>query len=102
MMTSLTDGVNDTNIEEDTPSNQTDSSVCTSKVLDATLGIQQLEDAAAEDQWCSSKSYGLDGVLHLVQISGMTVKKSRAITQQFCYVTLASSTDQLCCVAQES
>ena len=99
---SLTGGVNDTNMGEDTPSNQTDSSVCISEALDATLGIQQLEDATAKDQWRSSQNYGRDAPSHLVQIGGMTVKKSRAITQQFRYVISASSTDRLCCVAQES
>jgi len=101
-MSSLTGGVNDMSMGEDTPSNQTDSSVCTSEGLDATLGIQQLEDATAEVQWCSSKHYGQDALSDLVQIGGMTVKKSCAITQQFRYMTLASSTDRLHCVAQES
>ena len=55
---SLTGRANDTGIEEDTPSYQLGGSICTSEVLDETLGMQELEDATAEDQWHHSEAYG--------------------------------------------
>jgi hypothetical protein len=100
--TSLTGEVDDTGIEEDTPSHQLDDLTCTSGVLDATLGMQELEDAAAEDQWRNSETYGQGTFSHSVQIGGISMNKSRAIAQQFRYVTSASSTDRLRRVAQES
>ena len=39
---SLTGGVNDTGMEEDTPSHDTDPSICTSDALDVTIGMQEL------------------------------------------------------------
>ena len=101
---SLTDADNDTRVEEDAPPHQTGRSVYTSGVQDATLGIQELEDAAAETQWRNSETYssGQDAFLHSVHIGGIEMKKSRAIAQQFQYVTSAGSTDRLRRVAQES
>jgi len=96
---SITGGANDT---EYTPSDQTDSSVCTSKAPDESLGMQELEDAAAEEQWCNSETHGRGTFSHSVQIGGITMRKSRAVSQQFRYVTSASSNDRLRRVAQES
>lgn len=84
--------------EEDAPPHQLESSMCT----DASLGLQELEDAVAEDQWRNSESYGQKTFSHSIQIGGITIKKTRAITQQFRYTTSASSTDRLRRVAQES
>jgi len=101
---SLANRDDDTGTEEDKPSHQSGSSmpVCASGVLDTTLGMQELEDAVAENQWRNSESYGEESFSHSVQIGGATMKKSRAITQQFRYMTSASSTDRLRRVAQES
>jgi len=101
---SLSGAENDTRAEEDTPPHQMDSSVHTSGVLDAMLGLQELEDTMAETQWRNSEAYlsGQDMFMHSVHIGGVAMKKSRAIAQQFKYVTSAGSTDRLCHVAQES
>ena len=99
---SFTGGIDDTSMGEDPLPNQTDNSACMSEALDATLGMQELEDAAAEDQWRHSETYGQEAFSHSVQIGGITMKKSCAISQQFRYVTSASSTDRLRRVAQES
>jgi len=76
--------------------------MCPSEVLGTMLGISELEDAAAENQWRNSATYGQDTFSHSVQIRGTTMKKSHAIAQQFRYVTSASSADRLHRVAQES
>ena len=104
MNSSITGGVNDTDMEEGTPSHEMDSSTCTpqAEALDATMGMQELEDAIAETQWHNSETYGQGSHSHSVKIGGMEIKKSRTITQQFRYVTSASSTDRLRRVAQES
>ena len=104
---SLIGGINDITKEEDTPSYespQLDRPMRPSEVPDATLGMQELEDAVAENQWRNSDAYGQDTVTfsHSVQIGGITIRKSCAIAQQFRYVTSANSTDRLRCVAQES
>ena len=93
MASSLTGDVNDTGMEEDTPSCNTDPSICISDALDVTIGMQELEDAIAEAQWHNSETYGQGSYSHSVQIGGMAIKKSRIITQQFRYMTSASSTD---------
>src|SRR5260221_2684709 len=98
---SLTGRTNDAGQEDDAPSHKADSSRCTSEIWDATLGMQELEDAVAEDQWRNSETYGQESFSHSVQIGGVAMKKSRAIAQQFRYVTSASSTDRLRRVAQE-
>ena len=69
--------------------------MCPSEVLGTTLGISELEDATAENQWHNSTTYGQDMFSHSVQIGGTIMKKSHAIAQQFHYVTLASSADHL-------
>ena len=95
MTCSLTPGAIDTDImeedlEEDTPSYEKSS---TSEALDAITGMQELEDAVAETKWRDSEAYGQGSHSHSVQIGGMEIKKSHAITQQFRYATSASSTD---------
>ena len=72
------------------------------EVLDTTLGMQELEDAVAEDQWHSSEAYENSVILHSVEIEGVTMKKSHAISQKFRYAASASSTDWLHHVTQES
>jgi len=100
---SLTGGTDDASQEEDTTSHRSDSPSCKPEVLDATSGMQELEDAVAdsESHWRNSETSGQETVSHTVQIGGITTKKSRALAQQFRYVTSASSTDRLRRVAQE-
>lgn len=94
MTCSLMPGANDTDIEEDleedAPSYEKSS---TSEALDVVTGMQELEDAIAETKWCDSKAYRQGSHLHSVQIRGIEIKKSHAITQQFQYATSVSSTD---------
>jgi hypothetical protein len=66
------------------------------------MGMRQLEDAAADVEWQYNQPNGLHVFSNMVQIGGITMNKSRAIAQQFRYVTSASSTDRLRRVAQES
>jgi hypothetical protein len=68
---------------------------------DVTVGMRHLEDAAADVQWQYNQPDGV-GFSNTVRIGGITMNKSRAIAQQFRYVTSASSTDRLRRVAQES
>lgn len=68
---------------------------------DVTAGMRQLEDAAADAEWQNNQTNPL-AFSNTVQIGGITMNKSRAIAQQFRYVTSASSTDRLRRVAQES
>ena len=85
MRSSIAGRVNDAGSKEDTPSYQLDGSICSTnlEVLDMTLGMQELEDAVAEDQWCSSKAYENGTILHSVEIKEVTVKKSCMIFQKF-------------------
>jgi hypothetical protein len=69
---------------------------------DVTLGIRQLKDAAADVEWQYNQTNACSAFSNMVQIRGLTINKSQAIAQQFQYMTLASSTDRLQCVAQES
>ena len=69
---------------------------------DVTVGMRQLEDAAADVEWQYNQTNVLHAFSNTVQIGGLTMNKSRAIAQQFRYVTSASSTDRLRRVAQES
>jgi len=80
---SLTGKDHGAGMEEDTPSPQSDSTLYNPVALDATLGMQELEDAVAENQWRHSESYGQGGVLHSVQIRGKEIKKSCTLAQQF-------------------
>ncbi|KAF8501134.1 hypothetical protein F5888DRAFT_1574012, partial [Russula emetica] len=68
---------------------------------DATVGIRQLEDAAAGVQ-SQYNQPNRPAFSNTVRIGGITMNKSQAIAQQFRYVTSASSTDRLRRVAQES
>ena len=107
VVASLKSGINDTGMvvmDEEMPPLHSSSSMHAPDVPDVTLGMQELEDAVADNQWCTSETYGKDNgtFLHSVQIGGITMKKSRALAQQFRYVTSASSTDRLRRVAQES
>ena len=104
---SLTGTDNDTSsMGEDilSPTCQTDSPVCVSEsgILDMSLGMQELEDAAAESQWRNSETYGQEPFSHSVHIRGVMTKKSCTISQQFRYVISAGLTDRLRRVAQES
>jgi hypothetical protein len=61
----------------------------------------QLEDAAADVEWRYNQTNRLT-FSNTVEIGGVVMNKSRAIAQQFRYMTSASSTDRLRRVAQES
>jgi hypothetical protein len=69
---------------------------------DVTVGMRQLEDAAADVGWRNNNQTNGLAFSNIVQIGGITINKSKVITQQFRYVTSASSTDRLRHVAQES
>jgi hypothetical protein len=69
---------------------------------DVTVGIRQLKDAAADVGWQNDNQTNGLAFSNTVQIGGITMNKSKAIMQQFRYVTSASSTDRLRRVAQES
>jgi hypothetical protein len=98
----LTDEDNDTEMEEHASSSQLDGSLVVPELHDTTMGMQELEDAAAEAQWRNSPSYGQGTFSNMVEIRGVVMNKSRTISRHFCYITSASSTDRLRRVAQES
>jgi hypothetical protein len=100
--THLADDVDDTVTEEDISSPQLDEETLISGRYDMTLGMQELEDAAAEVQPHDVTSYAQCKFSKTVQIGGVTMNKSCAISQHFRYMTSASSTDRLRRVAQES
>jgi hypothetical protein len=97
-----TNDSDDAEIEEQAPSSQLESLAARPESHSATVGMQDLEDAAAEVQWRNGPSYGQGPFSNTVQIGGVVINKSRAIAQQFRYVTSAGSTDRLRRVAQES
>ena len=68
---------------------------------DITVGMRQLKDTAANVEWQYNQTNRLS-FSNTVQIGGVLMNKSRAIAQQFRYVTSTSSMDRLWCVAQES
>jgi hypothetical protein len=93
----------DTETEEQPPSSsQLHGTPVTPSSHNATMGMQELEDAAAEVQWRNNPSYEQGPFSNTVQIGGVVMNKSRAVAQQFRYVTSATSTDRLRRVAQES
>jgi hypothetical protein len=47
---------------------------------DVSLGLQELKDTVAENQWYNSESYGQKTFSHSIQIGEITIKKARAIT----------------------
>jgi hypothetical protein len=99
----LTDEDNDTEMEERAASSQLDhGSPVVPELHDTTMGMQELEDATADAQWRNSSSYGQGTFSNTVEIGGVVMNKSRAISRHFRYITSASSTDRLCQVAQES
>jgi hypothetical protein len=69
---------------------------------DTTVGIQELEDSATDIDWRNKTRSEGGPFSNVVQVGGVAMNKSRAIAQQFRYVTSASSTDRLRRVAQES
>jgi len=69
---------------------------------DITSGMRQLEDAATDVEWQYNQTDACSAFSNMVQIRGLTMNKSQAIAQQFRYMTLASLTDRLRHVAQES
>ncbi|KAI0286135.1 hypothetical protein BC826DRAFT_972831 [Russula brevipes] len=95
LITYCTTDDDNTEMEECTPPSQVDSSSLAPNICDTTMGIQQLKDAAAEVQLGNNQK-------STTQIGGVAVNKSCTIAQHFCYITLASSTDRLHHVAQES
>lgn len=93
------------NADETSSTSLVKTSLCTPISQDVTAGIRQLEDAAADVEWKHNhldQTNGLCAFSNTVQIGGVTMNKSRAIAQQFRYVTSVSSTDRLRRVAQES
>lgn len=76
----LIGGVYSISTEDNAPSHQYNSFMCSSIGLDATLGMQELEKAMAEDQWHNSDNYRWGTFSHSVMIGGVTIKKSHAIS----------------------
>ena len=89
-------------IEEILPPSESDGPLPHMPQSQETLGMQDLEDAAAEDQWHNNSCEGQSAFSNVVQIGSITMNKSRAIAQHFRYMTSVSSTDRLRHVAQES
>ena len=81
---------------------QLDSPSATPDLDNTTMGMQELEDAAADIQWRTITTNGQGTFSNTVEIGGIVLNKSRAIARHFRYVTSASSTDRLRRVAQES
>ena len=61
---------------------------------DVTVGMVQLEDIVADVKYQYNQSNSL-GFSNTVWVEGIIMNKSRAIVQQFRYVTSASSTNRL-------
>lgn len=105
--THLSDNISDAAAEEDASSPQPNDSTIPSERHgrhDMSLGMQELEDAVTEVQWRNSTSYAQtrNKFSNSVQIGGVTMNKSRMVSQHFRYMTSVSSTDRLRRVAQES
>lgn len=85
MMASHTGGINNTDMEEETPSHHPDSFMYAPNAPDKTSGMQELEDTVAKNQWRCSETYGQNtGTFsYSVQIRGVAMRKSHAISQQF-------------------
>ncbi|KAI0282663.1 hypothetical protein BC826DRAFT_1110696 [Russula brevipes] len=73
-----------------------------SNLLDTTAGMRELEDSATDIDWRDKTHSEKVPFSNVVQVGGVAMNKSRAIAQRFRYVTSASSTDRLRCIAQES
>jgi len=71
-------------------------------VNDCTMGMQELEDAAADAQWPDALDDRQAKFANVIQIGNHTMNKSRAIAQHFRYARSVSSTDRLRRIAQES
>jgi hypothetical protein len=81
---------------------QLDGPSVTPELHNSTMGMQELEDTASDTQWCNMTDNGQGLFSNTVKIGGTVMNKSRMIARHFYYVTSASSTDRLCCIAQES
>ncbi|KAF8481873.1 hypothetical protein DFH94DRAFT_826025 [Russula ochroleuca] len=71
----LTDEDNDTEMEEHASSSQLDGSLVVPELHDTTMGMQELEDAAAEAQWRNSPSYG----------QASSTDRLRRVAQESCF-----------------
>jgi hypothetical protein len=74
----------------------------TPEVEDCTVGMRELEDAAADAQWPDALGDTQAGFSNIVQIGRQAMNKSRAIAHHFRYAKSVSSTDRLRRIAQES
>jgi hypothetical protein len=71
-------------------------------VNDCTVGMRELEDAAADAQWPDALDDRQAKFANVIQTGNHTMNKSRAIAQHFRYARSVSSTDRLRRIAQES
>jgi hypothetical protein len=65
------------------------------EVNDCTVGMQELEDAAADAQWPNALGDRQGSFSNVVQIGRHLMNKSRAIAHHFRYARSVSSTDRL-------
>jgi len=66
------------------------------------MGMQELENTAADAQWPDALGDRQGSFLNVVQIGRHPMNKSCAIAHHFHYARLVSTTDRLCHIAQES
>jgi hypothetical protein len=64
-----------------------------------TMGMQELEDTAADAQWPNTLGDRQNDFTNVVQIGKHIMNKSYTIVQHFCYAKSVSSMDRLCCIA---
>jgi len=83
-------------------SSRVESFADTPKVDDCTMGMCELEDAAADTQWPDAFGNRQGSFSNLVQIGRQSMNKSHAISHHFRYAKAVSSTDRLRRIAQES
>jgi hypothetical protein len=74
----------------------------TPKNGDCTVGMRELEDAAADAQWSDALGDRQDNFTNVIRIGKHKINKSHAIAQHFRYTRSVSSTNRLRCIAQES
>ena len=70
-------------IEEVLPPSQSNGPLPHMLQSQETLGMQDLEDTAAEDQWHNNSCEGQSTFSNMVQIGSITMNKSHAIAQHF-------------------
>jgi len=96
------DNRDDRDWEEIQSSSHVRSFADTPEVEDCTVGMRELENAAADAQWPDALGDTQVGFSNIVQIGRQAMNKLCAIAHHFHYAKSVSSTDRLHCIAQES